>query len=86
MTTTTITLERSAYELLKARKKPDESFSEEVHRIMGDPRPSLKGFLDLFPIKDGRAIGDAIEAVRREDLAEERKRLGRGRKELGARA
>lgn len=73
MPTTTISLERSAYDLLKARKKPDESFSEELHRLLGSPSPHLRGFLDLASPEDGRAIADAIEKLRAEDLAEARR-------------
>lgn len=53
MPTTTISLERSAYELLKARKRPDESFSEELHRLFGKPEPALKEFLEIVSAKDG---------------------------------
>ncbi|MFZ1023485.1 MAG: antitoxin VapB family protein [Thermoplasmata archaeon] len=86
MTTTTISLERSAYELLKARKKPDESFSEELHRLLGSASPDLKGFLDIVSIQDGRTIADAIEAIRAQDFDEELKKANRGRKRYGRRA
>ena len=75
MVTTTITLERSAYELLKANKRPGESFSEEVQRVLGADRPSLRGFLDLFTREDAQAIGKVIGQMRREEIALERNRL-----------
>jgi len=79
MPTTTISLERSAYELLKARKRPDESFSEELHRLLGHPEPVLKEFLDIVPADVGGRVADAIEALRAEDLAvEKRRRLRKG--------
>lgn len=86
MSTTTISLERSAYELLRARKKPDESFSQELHRLLGSASPDLKDFLDIVSIEDGRTIADAIETIRGQDLAEERKKSSPGRKRYGRRA
>lgn len=81
MPTTTISLERSAYDLLKARKKSDESFSEEVHRLLGSTSPDLKDFLALVSPSDGRVIADSIEALRAQDLEEARKTSSsRGRK------
>ena len=77
MATTTITLERSAYELLKASKRPGESFSEEVQRLLGSGRPSLSSFLELFSKEDAEAIGSVIGQLRDEDIALERKRLTR---------
>jgi predicted CopG family antitoxin len=86
MPTTTISLERSAYDLLKARKKPDESFSQEVHRLLGSASPDLKDFLDIVSVEDGIAIADAIETIRAQDLEAERKRAHRVRKQYGRRA
>lgn len=77
MATTTITLARSAYELLKANKRPGESFSEEVQRVFGSDRPSLKGFLEVFSPEDARAVGDVIAKMRKEEIALERGRLKR---------
>jgi predicted CopG family antitoxin len=85
MPSTTISLERSAYELLKARKKPDESFSEEVHRLLGGTRPQLSGFLDIVPVREGRAIANSIEAIRAEDLELERTQVARGKGRHGHR-
>lgn len=64
---TTIRLERSAYELLKGQKRPGESFSKEIARLLGEGRPSLRGFLEIVVGKDGTAIADGIEAVRGSD-------------------
>jgi predicted CopG family antitoxin len=86
MSTTTISLERTAYELLKARKRPDESFSEELHRLLGNASPDLKGFLDIVSAEDGQTIGDAIEAIRAQDLAAERRKGIRGKPKHGRRA
>lgn len=48
MPTTTISLERSANELLKSRKRADEGVSEEVHRRLGEPSPNLQGSLETI--------------------------------------
>jgi predicted CopG family antitoxin len=85
MPTTTISLERSAYDLLKARKKPDESFSEELHRLLGSASPDLKGFLDLVSPMDGRVIADSIESIRAQDLEEARKNSSQRGKKHGHR-
>jgi predicted CopG family antitoxin len=86
MPTTTISLERSAYELLKAQKKPDESFSQELHRLLGSASPELSGFLEIVPAEDGRAIADAIESLRTRDIDVERKKAHRGKYQHGRRA
>lgn len=86
MTTTTISLERSAYELLRSRKKQDESFSQELHRLLGDASPELGGFLDIVSAQDGRAVADAIETIRAQDRREELTKVSRGRVRHGRRA
>lgn len=85
MPSTTISLEKSAYELLKARKRADESFSEEVVRLLGETGPSLRGFLDVVSEADGETVARAIEAARKEDL-QTAERGSRGRKRNGRRA
>jgi predicted CopG family antitoxin len=86
MTTTTISLERSAYELLRSRKKPDESFSEELHRLLGSASPDLKGFLDIVSAEDGQTIANAIDAIRFQDIEQERTKASRGKQRHGRRA
>jgi predicted CopG family antitoxin len=86
MASTTISLERSAYELLRARKLPDESFSEEIHRLLGPRSPALKDFLSILSPKDGADVADSIEATRSEDLDFELRRTRSGRRKSGHRA
>ncbi len=86
MATTTITLDRQAYELLRFHKRPDESFSEEVRRLLQGSQPSLRGFLSLFSKGDSIAIAEAVEELREQDLAEERRRVKAGRPGRGRRA
>lgn len=85
MTTTTITLERSAYERLRAQKRSKESFSETVLRVLEPDRPSLRGFLELFSDKDAVAIGQVVERLRSEDLVAERARIKREHRSRGRR-
>ena len=86
MSTTTISLDRSAYDLLRARKRPEESFSEEIHRLLGSSAPELKGFLTILPGSDATAVADSIEAARAEDLEYERSRVRRPKVKRGRRA
>jgi predicted CopG family antitoxin len=85
MPSTTISLERSAYELLKSQKRRDESFSEEVVRLLSETGPSLGGFLAIISEEDGETVANAIEAVRKEDL-ETAKRKSRDRRNHGRRS
>jgi predicted CopG family antitoxin len=86
MTMTKISLERSAYELLMGRKRPHESVSQELHRILGNPSPDLKGFLEIVSTEDGRAIADAIESIRTPDLDGQRMKASTGRRRHGRHA
>lgn len=86
MATTTISLDRSAYDLLRSRKRPDESFSDEIHRLLGADSPELKEFLELLPPKDAADVADTIEAARAQDLELERRRTRRGSSNRGRRA
>jgi predicted CopG family antitoxin len=73
---TAVRLDRSAYELLLSRKRPDESLSEVLHRLLSSTSPDLKGFLDFVSSEDGKTVADAIESSRKQDLDGERK-IGR---------
>lgn len=86
MSTTTISLERSAYELLRSRKKPGESFSQELHRLLADARPSVKSFLELLPPEAAQEVADTIDLLRAEDLAIARAKARRRGGSRGRRA
>lgn len=75
MGTTTISLERSAYDLLRARKKPDESFSEEIHRLLGPNQAKLSDFLSILTAAEASEVADRVEAARLEDLEYEKRRF-----------
>jgi predicted CopG family antitoxin len=68
MGTTTISLERSAYDLLRSRKRPNESFSDEIHRLIGSHPAEIKDFLTLISPQDGAQVADAIDTLRAQDL------------------
>lgn len=67
MVSKTISLERSAYEKLKAAKRDGESFSDVVHRLLGD-KPSLTEFSSLLPRKATEELAEAIAEMRREEM------------------
>jgi len=68
MPTTTITLERSVYERLRAQRRPRESLSQTILRILDSERPSLRGLLEIFSQADADAIGKAVEDLRAEGI------------------
>lgn len=74
MATTTISLDRSAYDLLRSRKREDESFSDEIHRLLGAGAPELKEFLALLPPNDAAKVAETIERARAEELQVELRR------------
>jgi len=86
MATTTISLERSAYDPLRSRKLPEESFSEEIHRLLGPHVPALKEFLTILSAKDGADVADTIGAARTVDLRFEVRKARRGTNKHGRRA
>lgn len=74
----TISLEDSAYAKLKAAKRPGESFSEVIKRVLGEGEPSL---LDLRRLLDKEAadqLAEAISRMREEDMEAQRRRPIRG--------
>ncbi len=64
MATKTISITREAYDRLKARKGPDESFSDVVLRLT-ERRP-LAEYAGMLRKSSVKAIREAIEEARRE--------------------
>jgi predicted CopG family antitoxin len=62
MGTKTISLEDSAYVKLKAAKRPGESFSDVINRLLGNREPSL---LDLRGLFDRRSVDQLVAAIAR---------------------
>ncbi len=58
METTRVALDREAYDLLRARKRRGESFSQVVKRLAGIPRPlsSFAGAWKEMPAKTFKEI------------------------------
>ena len=68
MGTKTISLEDSAYVKLKAAKRPGESFSDVVNRILRGREPSLLDLRGLFDRKSVDQLVEAIARMREEDI------------------
>lgn len=79
MGTRTISLKDSAYERLRAAKRPGESFSDVVRRILGAREPSLTEFTRLLDRRAAEEVAEAIRRMRDEDLEVQRRRLASGR-------
>ena len=62
MSTKTITIKTEAYERLKVRKKPRESFTDVINRLTG--RRSLLGFAGFLSGKRADEIEDSIKKLR----------------------
>lgn len=74
MGTKTISLEDSAYAKLKAAKRPRESFSDVVHRLLGDRQPSFSDFRGLLDRKSAEQLAAAVARMRAEDLGAQQAR------------
>jgi predicted CopG family antitoxin len=75
MGTKTISLEDSAYARLKAVKRPGESFSDVVNRVLGAKEPmfsDFKGILAPYAIKQ---LAETVEHMKREDIRLQRIRI-----------
>ena len=79
MGTKTISLEDSAYGKLKAAKRPGESFSDVIHRVIGSREPSLLEFTKLLGRRSSEELARAIARMRDEDIALQRRKLTEGR-------
>lgn len=85
MPSKTVSLEESAYERLKAAKAHDESFSEAVHRILADSRPSYRHLAGALTSTEAEAIRTAIRRMRALETPAEEGRLRAWRKGRGSR-
>lgn len=78
MASKTISLEESAYALLAREKRPGESFSMVVHRLLRRDDP-MRRMIGLLSEETGREMAQFLEARReaeREATVERYKRLG----------
>ncbi len=65
MVTKTITVTKDAYEQLKALKRPEESFSEEIKRITGGSQDIMR-FAGILTDNEGEEMLAAIKKTREE--------------------
>jgi len=70
-----ISLEYSAYAKLRDAKRPGESFTDVVNRLLRAELPSLSVFAGLLKKKKGEELAKVVQRMRDEDLEAERKRL-----------
>lgn len=75
MAVKTITVTEKAYETLKARKAPNESFSEAIMRIAG--RRSLMEFAGALSKESADRLEKSIKEIRRRDEESYRRTLSR---------
>ncbi|MEK6987862.1 MAG: antitoxin VapB family protein [Candidatus Thermoplasmatota archaeon] len=64
----TISLEDSAYAKLRAAKRPGESFSDVIQRVLGDRQPSFLDFRGLLDRKSAERLAKILARMREEDL------------------
>ena len=64
----TISLEDSAYAKLRAAKRPGESFSAVIQRVLGDRQPSFLDFRGLLDRSSAERLAKILARMREEDL------------------
>ena len=79
MGTKTISLHDSAYAKLKAAKRPGESFSDVVHRLLGGTEPSFSIFRGFLDKEGAEELAEVVARMRDEDIEIQRRRLASGR-------
>ncbi len=67
----TVSLEKSAYERLRAAKRPGESFSQTVVRILEPSRPSFSKLAGILSAKDARLVKRAVAEMREQERGAE---------------
>lgn len=72
----TISLDDDAYETLKNQKRPGESFSDVIHRMLGPAQPSVREFVGLLSEEAAEELADVVEKMREDDLDRQRDPVG----------
>jgi len=75
MGTKTISLEDSAYSRLKAVKRPGESFSDVVNRVLGSSEPSFLDFRGLLHGGSCDRLAETVARMKLEDIRAQRARI-----------
>ena len=70
----TISLEDSAYEKLRAAKRPGESFSDVIQRVLSGRDPSFSDFRGLVDRRGARRLAGAVARMRDEDVRAQKAR------------
>src|SRR5437660_10262686 len=83
MGTKTISLEDSAYSRLKADKRPGESFSHVVNRVLGASEPSFLDFRGLLHGGSADRRAERVARMKREDIRAQRAGMVQKRSQLG---
>lgn len=74
MVTKTITVTKDAYEQLKALKRPEESFSQEIKRITASKQDIMR-FAGILTDKEGEEMLTAIKKMREESDKQLKRKL-----------
>ncbi len=79
MGTKRISLDESVYTRLKAAKRPGESFSDVVRRLLESTEPSLSIFRGFLDKEGAEELAEAVARMREEDIKIQRRRLASDR-------
>lgn len=71
-----VALQEATYERLRAARRPGESFTDAVDRLLEGKEPSLLDFVGLIPKKDADELAKTIDEMRAEDARVEARRWG----------
>ena len=80
MPSRTVSLERSAYERLRLAKRPGESFSEVVVRLLGNATPSFSRLAGALSRADAESVREGVREMRALELGAEQARLTSARR------
>lgn len=64
----TISVDRVTHALLKAAKRPGESFSAVIRRLLAHEEPSLSAFRYLFDQDTAKELAETLRQMREEEL------------------
>ncbi len=79
MGTKRISLDDSVYTRLKATKRPGESFSDLVRRLLEGAEPSLSIFRGFLDKEGAEELAEVVARMREEDIETQRRRLASDR-------
>ncbi len=85
VTSRTVSLEKSAYERFRLAKRPGESFTDTINRLLADSQPSFGRLAGVLSREDARLVREGIQEMRALELRAERARFGRSRKTVRGR-